>query len=201
MTCKAPARRPPRSIRLVAPGLLALAAAGDVAAATPTATSGTAAPARPATAPTLVDADAAAVLEAVRAPGAMAVIVNLWASWCAPCREEFPDILRVGRELKPRGVRLLLVSGDFEASRADAVKFLEEQGVSWPTFIKTGGEAAFMDALEPTWSGMMPSTLIYDRAGNLKHLHEGLVTYKELRKLVLEVVDSPGGRPGKESGS
>lgn len=155
----------------------------------------------PAAAPTLVEADAAAVLEAVRAPGATAVIVNLWASWCAPCREEFPDILRVGRELKPRGVRLLLVSGDFEASRADAVKFLGEQGVSGPTLIKTGGEAAFMDALEPTWSGMMPTTLVYDRAGKLKHLHEGMVTYKELRKLVLEVVDSPGVRPGKENGS
>ena len=152
-------------------------------------------------APTLVDADAAAVLKAVRAPGAKAVIVNLWASWCGPCREEFPDVLKVARELKPRGVRLVLVSGDFEAGRADAITFLKEHGVEGATFIKKGADGEFIDGLAPDWSGAMPATLIFDAAGKMQHLHEGKVTYDELKKLVLEVVDSPGVRPAKENGS
>ena len=183
----APVRRPPRPTRLLAGSLLALAIGGLCAAAP--------------VAPTLVDADAAAVLKAVRAPGATAVVVNLWASWCGPCREEFPDVIKAARELKPRGVRLLLVSGDFDAGRADAVRFLKEHGVEGPTYITSGGDGEFIDGLAPAWSGALPATLVFDGAGHLKHLHEGKVTYDELKKLVLEVVDSPGARPGKENGS
>ncbi len=189
LTPPAPKRRPTRSTRLLGAGLLALAgAAGRPCTAAPVA-------------PTLVDADAAAVLKAVRAPGATAVVVNLWASWCGPCREEFPDVLKAAHDLRPRGVRLLLVSGDFDAGRADAVKFLKEHGVEGPSFIKTGGDGEFIDGLAPDWSGALPATLVFDGAGHLKHLHEGKVTYEELKKLVLEVVESPGVRPEKESGS
>jgi thiol-disulfide isomerase/thioredoxin len=183
------------------------AAAFALAALAGTGLAGTAllvaAPAATATpvAPTLVPADAATVLKAVRAPGANAVVVNLWASWCPPCREEFPDILKVARELKGRGVRLVLVSGDFDAAHEDAIAFLKEHGVDFPSFIKTGGDEAFINGFEPTWSGMLPTTLVYDGAGRLRHRREGVVTYKELRTLVLEVVDSPGVHPGKESGS
>src|SRR5436190_1199782 len=98
-------------------GALALGVVLAAAAPAPAAPTPAAAPTHPAAsaaAPKLVPADAATVLKAVRAPGAKAVIVNLWASWCPPCREEFPDILKVARELKGRGVRLVLVSGDFD---------------------------------------------------------------------------------------
>ena len=175
-------------------GALAFAGSGLLMAAAP-------APPPVPDGPTLVPANAAAVLRAVRAPGAKAVVVNLWASWCPPCREEFPDILKVARELKGRGVRLVLVSGDFDAGREDAVKFLKEHGVDSPTFIKTGGDQEFIEGFAPEWSGMLPTTLVYDGAGRLKHMREGVVTYKELRTLVLEVVDKPGSSPGKESGS
>jgi thiol-disulfide isomerase/thioredoxin len=61
----------------------------------------------------LVAASAADVLAAVRAPGARAVLVNIWATWCVPCREEMPDLLRLRRTYADRGLRLILVSGDF----------------------------------------------------------------------------------------
>ena len=127
--------------------------------------------------------------------------MNLWASWCGPCREEFPDVLKVARELKPRGVRLVLVSGDFEAGRADAIAFLREHGVEGATFIKKGADGEFIDGLAPAWSGAMPATLIFDGAGRMKQLHEGKVTYDELKRMVLEVVDSRGSAPAKENGS
>src|SRR4029077_6980450 len=63
----------------------------------------------------VVPATAAEVLHAVRAPGARAVMVNVWATWCLPCREEMPDILRMRRAYAGRGLRLILVSGDFSS--------------------------------------------------------------------------------------
>jgi thiol-disulfide isomerase/thioredoxin len=63
----------------------------------------------------VVPATAAQVLDAVKKSGSRAVIVNLWATWCTPCREEFPDLMRVYQAFKDRGVSLVLVSGDFSS--------------------------------------------------------------------------------------
>src|SRR5207249_11424283 len=72
---------------------------------------------------------------AARQPGARATLVNVWASWCMPCREEFPELMRVVREERDRGLRVLLVSADFDSAAARA--FLASQKIAFPTYIKT----------------------------------------------------------------
>ena len=151
-------------------------------------------------APRLEPADAGGVLAAVRAARARAVLVNVWASWCAPCREEFPGILKVGRELKDRGLALVLVSGDFDDGREDALRFLAEQRVDFTTYIKTGDDEAFINGLAPEWSGALPATMVFDGSGRLRHLREGALTYEQFRDLVLDVIDQPSTGPGKENG-
>src|SRR5436190_20066048 len=69
------------------------------------------------------------VLQAVREPGAKAVLVNVWGTWCAPCRAEFPGLMQVARELRPEGLRVVLVSADFDESLPKAREFLAEHGV------------------------------------------------------------------------
>src|SRR3569832_1008557 len=66
-----------------------------------------------AAAPPLDPATADQILAAVKTAGSKAVLVNLWATWCVPCRQEFPDLMRFYKAYKDRGVRLLLVSGYF----------------------------------------------------------------------------------------
>ncbi len=136
--------------------------------------------------PDLVPASAAEVLAAVREPGASAVIVNVWATWCLPCREEFPDLLRVHRELASEGVRLVLVSADFPRNADDARCFLAEQGVDFPTFQMTGKDAEFIDGLDPRWSGALPATWIYDGAGHIRHFWEDKAPYATIRSLTLD---------------
>ena len=143
----------------------------------------------PAAAPPPVPADAAAVLAEVRRPGAAAVLVNVWATWCGPCREEFPDLLHVARELKDRGLRLVLVSVDFEDAQADARTFLGQSGVDFPTFIRSGKDDAFVDGLEPGWSGAIPATFVYDANGKLVRFWESKASYPVIKKRVLEALD------------
>ena len=69
-------------------------------------------------------AEAGAILAEVKRPGAAAVLVNVWATWCAPCREEFPDLLHVARELAPKGLRLVHVSVDFEGDEEGTRTYL-----------------------------------------------------------------------------
>jgi thiol-disulfide isomerase/thioredoxin len=141
-------------------------------------------------APSPVPAEAETILAEVRKPGAGAVLVNVWATWCAPCREEFPDLLHVARELAPKGLRLVLVSVDFPGAEAETASFLTGQGVDFPTFLRTGKDEAFVDGLEPQWSGAIPATFLYDANGKLVRFWEGKASYPTIKKRAQKALDT-----------
>jgi thiol-disulfide isomerase/thioredoxin len=142
------------------------------------------------TAPLPSPATADAILTEVRKPGAGAVLVNVWATWCTPCQEEFPDLLHVARELAPKGLRLVLVSVDFPGDEQAATKFLTSQGVDFPTFVRTGKDEAFVDGLEPQWSGAIPATFLYDAKGTLVRFWEGKASYPVIKKRAQKALDA-----------
>jgi thiol-disulfide isomerase/thioredoxin len=148
-------------------------------------------------APPLIPAGGADLLRLVREPGASAVLVNVWATWCVPCREEFPDLLRLRRDYAARGLRLVLVSGDFDSEIRSARRFLEEQGVDFPTYVKTGRDMEFINAFEPKWSGVLPATFLYDAGGSLRRMWEQKTSYATLEAGVLEVLNQPVGSPAR----
>jgi len=141
-----------------------------------------------ATAPTPQPATPEEILQAVRDAKAKVVVVNVWATWCIPCREEFPDLLALRRAYADRGVRVLFVSGDFAADAAAAAEFLGEQGVDFPTYRKTGDDMRFIAALDPNWSGALPATFIYDGQGRRRHALLGKATYAQVEAKVLDVL-------------
>jgi thiol-disulfide isomerase/thioredoxin len=92
------------------------------------------------------------------------VMINFWASWCGPCRQEFPVLDQMYRKYKPMGFTLLAVN--VESDRTDAERFLASTPVSFPIAY---------DA-ENTVSGVygvsaMPTTLIVDRKGQVRWMH------------------------------
>jgi len=117
-------------------------------------------------APVPSPAEAAAILAEVKRPGAAAVLVNVWATWCAPCREDF--------------------AGGEEETR----KFLSSQGVDFPTFMRTGKDEAFVDGLESRWTGAIPATFVYDGGGKLVRFWEGKASYPVIKKRALEALET-----------
>lgn len=138
--------------------------------------------------PTPRPASGADIVAAVRDAGAAAVVVNVWATWCVPCREEMPDLLRLRRDYAGRGVQVWLVSADFAADAGAAAAFLAEQGVDFPTYLKRDGDMPFIDAFDPDWSGALPATFIYDGSGRRRQALFGKSTYAQLEAKVLEVL-------------
>jgi len=126
--------------------------------------------------------DSKAVMGEVHRPGASAVLVNVWATWCQPCRQEFPDLLKVARELEPKGLRLVLVSADMSDAATDVADFLSEQGVDFPTFIQHESDQAFIDGLDRRWTGSIPATFLYDKNGKLVRYWEGKADYATIKK-------------------
>jgi len=151
------------------------AAASDTAvrspalAATPTAAA--------ASAPQVEPATASRILAEVRASRAPVTVVNVWATWCAPCREEFPELARFARDWRGRGVRVLLVSADFEDQLPQVRAFLAAHGVTDRSWIKTGDDMQFINGLNAKWSGALPATFVYDDRGTLRQFWEGMADY------------------------
>ena len=122
--------------------------------------------------------DARQLVREVRHIDADFVVVNFWASWCLPCRKEFPEFIRYDQATADAAVRF--VSLDFDDEVNLAADFLREQGITGTTYMKTGRDQEFIDSISSDWTGAIPATAVYDRAGNLLTFWEGMVDYEDL---------------------
>ncbi|MBI1924307.1 TlpA family protein disulfide reductase [Candidatus Poribacteria bacterium] len=97
------------------------------------------------------------------------VLVNLWATWCLGCAEEFPDLVKLYQQYHPQGLEILALSFDKVDSRQSRIEpFLKANQVHFPTFVKqTPNDKAFIAAIDKKWPGVLPSTFIYDQSGQL----------------------------------
>lgn len=151
------------------------------------------APGVPRSEPAPAPADLAAVLAAIREPGASAVLVNVWATWCDPCREEMPEVVRFFRGHRAEGLRLLLVSADDPDSPQEVARFLAKVGAAGArAFIKTGDDMAFINGLDARWSGALPASFLFDGLGRERHFWPGQVTYPDLEDGLKELAGRPG---------
>jgi thiol-disulfide isomerase/thioredoxin len=137
----------------------------------------------------VVPATGPTVLAAVRESRAQAVLVNVWATWCVPCREEFPDLVRLHRAYKDRGVKVLFVSGDFESDLPQVKQFLADHGVDFVTYQKTGNDMEFINTLDPDWSGALPATFVYDGESVRRQALLGKGSYAKFEELLRDVLD------------
>ena len=115
------------------------------------------------------------------------VLVNIWATWCLPCVEEFPYIMDL-KEKYGEEFELVFISADFEEARAEATDFLKEQGVDFTTFFKQGKDNDFIAGISEQWSGAIPYTLVIDKDGVTHTEWEGKADYKDFEDALLEVI-------------
>ncbi len=116
---------------------------------------------------------ASQVLALARQPGAAATLVNVWATWCGPCREEFPALVSLAERRRDDGLRVLFVSADFEDQAPAARAFLAEHHAPGPWLIKGEKDMEFINNLDRRWTGALPATLIYDAKGQPVAFWEG----------------------------
>ena len=114
--------------------------------------------------------------------GGKVVVLNFWATWCAPCRTEVPYLVRLRREYSEKGLAVAGVTLDEDTAVAE--KFAVEYKVDYPILVPPVGSP---------WTKLdnTPTTLLIDRQGRLAGKYIGAVPEEELRRDVERLLAEP----------
>jgi thiol-disulfide isomerase/thioredoxin len=109
------------------------------------------------------------------------VVVNVWGSWCAPCRAEAPHLQQVWTETQDRGVQFVGIN--VKDNDAAAKGFVRTYGITYPSLVDDDGRLLLMlrGSLPPE---AIPSTIVIDRQGRIAARALGGITEQQLRRLV-----------------
>ena len=148
--------------------------------------------------------DAAGVARLARNDSNRLRLVNVWATWCAPCVEEFPALVSLARRLGNRDFELITISMDDPRQEAAAKKFLERQHAAPPgrlrrllkaegrtttNFLYTEASAdALIAALDPQWPGPLPHTVLIAPGGRIVYRKNGPIDHAEVLARILDVL-------------
>ena len=119
-----------------------------------------------------------------------ALLINVWATWCAPCREEFPELVKLANDYS-KEVRVVGISVDEKGDLdSKVIPFLKNQNASFQNYLlKVVDPEDFINALNKSWGGAIPATFIYDKTGNQKEMIVGKQTYEVFEKAIKKVIN------------
>lgn len=119
------------------------------------------------------------------------LLVNFWATWCDPCREEFPDLVQINKDYKARGLEFITVSLDeLGEIKTGVPKFLRQMRSTMPAYLlNVADPEPAIKWVDAEWGGGLPATYLYDAQGQVVFKHMGRINPAELRS-ALETVAS-----------
>ncbi len=124
--------------------------------------------------------------------GTRPLLVNYWATWCDPCRDEFPDLVKIDKDYKSKGLDFIAITLDDLADLKTAVpEFLRLMKAKMPVYLLnvTDPEPA-INAVDPNWGGSLPATFLYNNKGEVVYKHFGRVKTDELRAAIEKVMSN-----------
>ena len=131
-------------------------------------------------------------------------VINVWATWCVPCVEEFPGLVSLARRFSTRPFDLITISLDDPKEKAAVKRFLEKhhaavpepampavtaQGRRTDSYYYTGTDTdGFGRALDPHWQGALPCTLVIAPGGQVLYRHSGALDLTAFRGFLVDTL-------------
>jgi thiol-disulfide isomerase/thioredoxin len=99
------------------------------------------------------------------------LLVNFWATWCEPCRDEYPMLNELAKEYAPKGLRVVGVDSDQDGDLILMRRFITRYKPVFPNYrkkpVSPEEEKEFNRTVLPEWRGELPATFLYDKDGRL----------------------------------
>lgn len=145
-------------------------------------------PRKPAVVVNAIDTDALKGLISQERTGPL--LVNFWATFCDPCRDEFPDLVKIDKDFRPRSLEFVTVSlDDMEDIKTSVPKFLGSMKATMPAYLLNASDPEpAINLVDPNWRGDLPATFLYNEKGEVVYKHIGRVNTAELREAIEKAV-------------
>jgi thiol-disulfide isomerase/thioredoxin len=125
-------------------------------------------------------------------PTGKMLMINFWATWCGPCRTEYPELLRTYQWYQGRGFDFISVSVDNPDNRAGVLRFLQDVHSPIRNLQVDSEDVYAMKAFDPTWESGVPFTIVLAPDGKIVYRHEGAVDVLTLRRAILANLSDRG---------
>lgn len=111
------------------------------------------------------------------------LLITFWATWCDPCREEFPDLVQIDKDYKARGLEFVVVSLDDPGDIKTGVpQYLQKMHAAMPAYLlNVADPEPAIKEVDATWGGGLPATFLFDAQGQIVFKHMGRIQPAELR--------------------
>jgi thiol-disulfide isomerase/thioredoxin len=117
--------------------------------------------------------------------GEKLLLINIWATWCIPCREEFPELVKLEKEFRDK-LDVIALSVDYiDELESKVIPFLQSQNVDFPAFIKGfSKDEELINYFDKKWNGALPATFIYDKKGARIKFIEGKRSFESFSSIL-----------------
>jgi thiol-disulfide isomerase/thioredoxin len=114
------------------------------------------------------------------------LLINVWATWCIPCREEFPDLVKLAEKYQERNLEIIGISADYPDEIISKIQpFVKSQRVNFPIYVQNfDKQENFINYFNEDWRGALPATFIFDKSGIQQAFLLGKHSYKEFQQNV-----------------
>jgi thiol-disulfide isomerase/thioredoxin len=118
------------------------------------------------------------------------LLVNFWATFCDPCRDEFPDLVKIDKDYRPNSLEFVTVSlDDIDQIKTDVPKFLSSMKATMPAYLlNVSDPEPAINFIDRRWQGDLPATYLYNEKGEVVYKHIGRVNTAELREAIEKAV-------------
>lgn len=133
--------------------------------------------------------DAAGVKKLVANDTKKLRVINVWATWCGPCVEEFPELITMHRMYRNRDFELITISADPAERKSQVLALLNERHASNQNFQFQGkNEYELAEALDAKWQGAMPYTIVVAPGGKVIYRRQDAIDPLALRKVIADAL-------------
>lgn len=148
---------------------------------------------KPSTFPVVKKIDETALKQIIK-PAGKPLLINFWATWCEPCREEFPDLVKLSEHYDERIDVITVSLDDLAEINTSVPKFLSEMKAEMPAYLlKAADENAAILSVAKDWQGGLPFTILFDEDGSEVYCRQGKFSMETVAGKINGLLGEPAG--------